>query len=98
LAWKTGYANFYSLKPLSENSMMGGVPAIAHPKEVCEACLAGKQTRMEIPKMAQWHATKPLELLHIDLYGPITPATAGGNKYFMLIVDDCSRWMSVFML
>jgi hypothetical protein len=39
-----------------------------------------------------------VELLHIDLCGPITPATVGGNKYFMLIVDDCSRWMSVFML
>jgi hypothetical protein len=95
---RLGHANFHSLKLLSEKSMVGGVPAIAHPEEVCEACLAGKQTRMAIPKIAQWRATKPLELLHIDLCGPITPATAGGNKYFLLIVDDCSRWMSVFML
>jgi hypothetical protein len=78
--------------------MVGGVPAIDHPEEVCEACMARKQTRMAFPRMAQWRATKPVELLHIDLCGPITPATVGGNKYFMLIVDDCSRWMSVFML
>jgi len=95
---RLGHANFHSLKQLSEKAMVAGVPAISHPEEVCDACLAGKQTRMTFPKVAQWRATKLLELLHIDLCGPITPATAGGNKYFMLIVDDYSRYMSIFML
>lgn len=95
---RLGHANFKSLKLLLEKTMVGGVPAIDHPEEICEACMTRKQTRGAFRKMAQWHATKPLELLHIDLFGPITPATIGGNKYFMLIVDDCSRWMSVFML
>jgi transposase InsO family protein len=38
------------------------------------------------------------KLLHIDLCGPITPETSGGNKYFLLIVDDCTRWMNVTVL
>ncbi|KAG6491196.1 hypothetical protein ZIOFF_052532 [Zingiber officinale] len=38
-------------------------------------------------------ATKPLELLHADICGPISPSTLAGNKYFFLIVDDCTRWM-----
>ena len=95
---RLGHATFRSLKLLSEKSMVGGVPVIDHTDEVCQACLARKQTRMAFPRMAQWRASKPLELLHIDLCGPISPATAGGNKYFMLIIDDCSRMMSVFML
>ncbi|XP_074323652.1 uncharacterized protein LOC141660556 [Apium graveolens] len=33
-----------------------------------------------------------------DLCGPIQPATSVGNKYFMLLVDDYSRAMWVFML
>jgi transposase InsO family protein len=37
-------------------------------------------------------------LIHVDLCGPITPETASGNKYFMLLVDDHSRWMQVYML
>jgi len=45
-----------------------------------------------------WRADEPLELLHNDLCGPITPETAGGNKYFLLIVDDCTRWISVTVL
>ena len=34
-----------------------------------------------------------LELVHSDLCGPIKPATAGGNRYFLLMVDDHSRFM-----
>jgi hypothetical protein len=45
-----------------------------------------------------WRADEPLELVHVDLCGPITPETVGGNKYFMLIVDDCTRWMNVTVL
>ena len=30
--------------------------------------------------------------------GPITPPTAGGNKYFMLLIDDSTRWSYVFVL
>ena len=37
-------------------------------------------------------------MLHADLCGSITPATMGGNQYFMLIVDDHSRWMWVNVL
>jgi len=36
--------------------------------------------------------------VHIDLCGPITLATTGGNKYFMLLVDDCTRWCAVYRL
>jgi hypothetical protein len=50
--------------------------------------LATKQTRIPFPKSANWHAEETLSLVYVDLCGPMTPATAGGNKYFMLFVDD----------
>ncbi|KAL5225530.1 hypothetical protein ABZP36_012169 [Zizania latifolia] len=34
-----------------------------------------------------------LYLVHGDLCGPITPATPDGKKYFLLLVDDWSRYM-----
>ena len=34
-----------------------------------------------------------LELVHGDLCGLITPATNGGRRYFLLLVDDCSCYM-----
>jgi hypothetical protein len=60
--------------------------------------LAAKQTRQPFPHSACWRADETLELVHIDLCGPIDPPTVGGNKYFMLLVDDCSRWCVVYML
>jgi transposase InsO family protein len=95
---RLGHVNFRSIKQMVSKSMVGGVPEITHPEELCHACLAGKQARVPFPQTVQWRATQPLELLHIDLCGPITPSTAAGNKYFMLIVDDCTRWMAVYAL
>jgi hypothetical protein len=42
--------------------------------------------------------SRPLELLHMDLFGPTTYASAGGNLYYLVIVDDFSRYTLVFFL
>jgi transposase InsO family protein len=36
--------------------------------------------------------------MHGDLCGPVTPATPGGRRYFLLLVDDLSRYMWVVVL
>ena len=43
-------------------------------------------------------ATKPLELVHTDLYGPFESESYSGDKYFILFVDDYSRMMTVMYL
>jgi hypothetical protein len=95
---RLGHVNFRAIKLLVEKGMAAGVPMISHPEQVCHGCLAGKQSRNHFPHATSFRASKPLELVYVDLCGPITPATPGGNKYFMLLVDDYSRWMNVFML
>jgi transposase InsO family protein len=39
-----------------------------------------------------------MELVHGDLCGPISLATSRGNKYFLLLVDDLSRYMWIAMI
>ena len=39
-----------------------------------------------------------LQLVHGDLCGPITPATHGGRRYFLLLIDDCSQFMWLQLL
>jgi transposase InsO family protein len=39
-----------------------------------------------------------LDLIHGDLCGLITPVTPGGKRYFLLLVDDKSRYMWVVLL
>jgi len=40
----------------------------------------------------------PLELLHIDLFGPVSTTSIYGSKYGLIIVDDYSRWTWVKFL
>ncbi|KAD4585292.1 hypothetical protein E3N88_22893 [Mikania micrantha] len=95
---RLGHANFRVLEEMNKKDLVRGLPCITHPKQVCEGCLVAKQTRKSFPKEAQWRATEPLELIHADLCGPITPQTKGGNKYFLLLVDDYSRYMWIYLL
>jgi hypothetical protein len=73
--------------------MVRGLNHIKHAGELCDSSLVGKQRRLPFPKAASYHATEVLELVHGDLCGPIMPATHGGRKYFLLLMDDCSRYM-----
>jgi hypothetical protein len=42
--------------------------------------------------------TRSLEMIHIDLFDPITYISIGGNKYGLVIVDDYSCFTWVFFL
>jgi transposase InsO family protein len=78
--------------------MVRGLNHIKHAGELCDSCLVGKQRRLPFPKAVSYHATEVLELVHGDLCGPITSATHGGRKYFLLLMDDCSRYMWLQLL
>jgi hypothetical protein len=69
------------------------MPPVEHVKEFCDGCAIVKQHRTLFPRATGFRAEKPLELVHMDLCGPITPPTAGGKKYFLLLIDDHSRYM-----
>jgi hypothetical protein len=42
--------------------------------------------------------SRPLELLHMDLFGPVAYLSIGGSKYGLVIVDDFSGFTWVFFL
>ena len=50
------------------------------------------------PQQALGRSTEPLQLLHSDICGPITPPTPSGNRYFLLLVDDYSRYVWICLL
>ena len=83
---------------MGREELVRGLPAIDQVQQVYDACLAGKQRRTPFPQKALWRSTEPLQLLHGDICGPITPATPSGNKYFLLLVDDYSRFMWLSLL
>ncbi|KAL0410575.1 UNVERIFIED_CONTAM: Retrovirus-related Pol polyprotein from transposon TNT 1-94 [Sesamum latifolium] len=93
-----GHLNFDGLKMMSKERMVKGLPPINHPNQLCEGCLYGKQARKSFPKESMTRAQHPLELIHSDVCGPITPCSLGKNRYFLLFIDDYSRKTWVYFL
>jgi len=57
----------------------------------CSVCIQGKQTRRPFNQGGKSHATRPLELVHTDVCGPMRETAQGGFKYFLTLTDDYSR-------
>ena len=56
--------------------------------KICSACQAWKQVGVHHPHKNIMTTDRPLELLHMDLFGPIAYISIGGSKYCLVIVDD----------
>lgn len=93
-----GHLNFRAIRELGAKEMVEGLPLIDRVEEVCDGCALGKQCRHPFPQVANYRANSPLDLIHADLCGQIKPKTLGGKSYFLLLVDDYSRYMWVEFL
>ena len=79
--------------------MVEGLPNEVFKKEtVCEACLKGKQVKSSFKSKAHSSSTRILNLLHMDLFGPVTPLSLSGRKYTLVVVDDYSRHTWIIFL
>jgi hypothetical protein len=93
-----GHLNFEALKQLSNKEMVQGMPRVEHVEQFCDSCVLTKQWRLPFPRQASFRAKEKLELMHGDLCGPVTLATPGGWRFFLLLVDDMSRYMWAVLL
>jgi hypothetical protein len=78
--------------------MVRGLPCLDHVEQFCDVCVLTKQRRLPFPHQESFRAIERLEVVHGDLCGQVTPATPGGRHYFLLLVDDHSRYMWVLVL
>lgn len=80
----------------SKNSSVKGLPLLNPPEEDCVSCKLSKSKRVSYKSTGKIRSKKPLELLHMDVCGPMPVRSAGGNLYFLSIIDDYSRKVSLF--
>ena len=86
-----GHLSFHTVKEMSSKKLVEGLPPVKIPSKLCRNCIARKHHMTPFPKSSSFRATKPLELIYTDIYGPISPATLGGSRYFLFIIDYFSR-------
>jgi len=90
--------NFGDLKLLSKQQLVKRVPFINHLKQPCKECPLGKHHRSSFPKESTFRAFEPLQLVHTNICGPISPNSFGESKYFLTFTDNFSRKTWVYFL
>nr|GEU90544.1 zinc finger, CCHC-type [Tanacetum cinerariifolium] len=90
--------NFDDINKMTRKGLVEGIPRINHAGQICDACLLGKLSRTPFPNQAKFRSKNPLDLVHGDLCGPISPTTHSGKKLIFLLVDDCTRFMWAYFL
>ena len=91
-----GHISFDNLVNISKNDVVRNMPNnIKSSNSICRHCQHGKQTKVRF-NTKEHSTSKPLELVHTDLYGPIRTRSLQGEYYFILFIDDYTRmtWVS----
>jgi transposase InsO family protein len=88
------------LKKLVKHDLVIGLnnDIIFEKNKLYSACQASKQVGNTHPTKSVMSTSRPLELLHMDLFGPTTYRSIDGNSYGLVVVDDYSRYTWVFFL
>lgn len=93
-----GHLNVKDLCSLSKKNMVRGLEVKMPEKFECFTCAVCKISRRPFPKNTNVNTTDVLQLVHTDLCGPMRISSLGGSKYIMTIIDDYSRYMTVYFL
>ena len=88
-----GHASHKQLEKISKCDEVVGLPKFEKIDTcICGPCHIGKQIKSIHPSAASVQTSRPLELLHIDLMGPVRVQSLGGKKYILVVVDDFTRY------
>nr|GEX34968.1 retrotransposon-related protein [Tanacetum cinerariifolium] len=80
-------------------NLVDSLPKFKYGNEhLCSDCKRGKRKKASHPPKLVPSDHSKLELLHMDLCGPMRVASINGKKYIFVIVDDYSRYTWVYFL
>ena len=65
--------------------------------QICCACQLAKSHKLPFPLFSS-RASQSLALIHANLWGPAHTLATNGAKYFLVFVDDFSRFSWIYML
>ncbi|CAI7863297.1 unnamed protein product [Closterium sp. NIES-53] len=90
------------LQGMASRTLVSGLPRSLPPLPLgpaptCVPCVKGRQRAA--PHSSTFPSTEaPLQTLHMDVWGPARVRGQGHERYFLLVVDDYSRYTTVFPL
>ncbi|CAI7891539.1 unnamed protein product [Closterium sp. NIES-54] len=104
LLWhhRLGHPSLPRLRGMASRVLVSGLPRSlpplpSGPTPTCVPCVEGRQRAS--PHSSAFPPTEaPLQTLHMDVWGPARVRGQGHERYFLLVVDDYSRYTTVFPL
>ncbi|CAI7860542.1 unnamed protein product, partial [Closterium sp. NIES-53] len=104
LLWhhRLGHPSLPRLRGMASRTLVSGLPRSLPPlppgpAPTCVPCVEGRQRAA--PHSSEFPPTEvPLQTLHMDMWGPARISGQGHERYFLLVVDDYSRYTTVFPL
>ncbi|GKC44322.1 putative ribonuclease H-like domain-containing protein [Tanacetum coccineum] len=96
---RLGHINFKNINKLVKDNLVRGLPNKRFENDqTCVACLKGKQHKASCKSKILNLITKPLFILHMDLFGPTFMSSLMHKKYCLVVIDDYSKFTWVFFL
>ncbi|CAI5956031.1 unnamed protein product [Closterium sp. NIES-65] len=99
---RLGHPSVQRLRAMHSRYLVSGLPRVLpalppSPAPTCLPCVEGRQRAA--PHSSSFPpTTAPLQMLHMDVWGPARVRGQGQERYFLIVVDDYSRYTSVFPL
>ena len=94
---RLGHIGEKGLRILHRNGMVEGMPNFSLDFNFCEHCVYGKHNRVSFPSGAK-RENKILELVHSDVFGPMSVPSLGKSVYYVSFIDDFSRNTWIYFL
>ncbi|GJW42480.1 putative ribonuclease H-like domain-containing protein [Tanacetum coccineum] len=89
---RLGHINFKNINKLVKDNLVRGLPTKCFENDqTCVACLKGKQHKASYKSKVLNPITKPLFMLHMDLFGPTLVSSLMHKKYCLVATDDYKR-------
>jgi len=93
------HISFDHLSRINNKEVVKGIPYLKFEKDrICDACQLRKQTKSSFKTIKDIMTSRPLELIYMDLFGPIKIKSLSGNRFVFILVDDFSHFTWVFFL
>nr|GEX00215.1 hypothetical protein [Tanacetum cinerariifolium] len=90
---RLSHLNFDTINLLSKNDIVIGLPKLKFVKDhLCSSCDLGKAKRKSFQSKTTPSSKGRLQLLHMDLCGPMRVASINGKRFVLVIVNDYSRY------
>ncbi|GJW92070.1 putative ribonuclease H-like domain-containing protein [Tanacetum coccineum] len=96
---RLGHINFKTMNKLVRGNLVRGLPSKTFENNhTCVACQKGKQHKASCKTKTVSSISQPLQMLHMDLFGPTFVKSLMKKMYCLVVTDDYSRFRWVFFL